>query len=198
VPRRPPSADLLAALATVLRRRHVRWYLFGAQAVILHGRPRLTEDVDVTVDADAKQVSGLVAALGRAGFAPRVSDVETFVARARVIPFLHRGTGIPLDMVIAGSGLEQEFLERATMADVGGIRVPVIAPDDLVITKVIAGRPKDLDDAGTVLAAHVDDLDVRRVRRILGDIDAALGDTDLVGRFDRLLSKRRGARGKRR
>ncbi len=40
-----------------------RWYLFGAQAV-------LTEDVDVTVKADAVQLPGLVAALGRAGFIP--------------------------------------------------------------------------------------------------------------------------------
>jgi hypothetical protein len=95
VPRRPPSVELLAALAAVLRRRHLRWYLFGAQAVVLHGRPRLTEDVDVTVEADTAQLSGLVGALARAGFTPRVSDVEAFVARARVIPFLHRKTGLP-------------------------------------------------------------------------------------------------------
>ena len=28
----------------------VRWYIFGAQAVIAAGAPRLTEDVDVTVE----------------------------------------------------------------------------------------------------------------------------------------------------
>jgi hypothetical protein len=164
----------------------VRWYLFGAQAVVLHGRPRLTDDVDVTVDTDRKRLPELVAALGRAGFTPRVSDVETFVARARVIPFLHRTTGIPVDMVLAGSGLEQEFLARAQVLDVGGIRVPVITPDDLIITKVIAGRAKDLDDARGILAAHAD-LNVRRIKSVLGAIDSALGDTNLAEDFARLL-----------
>lgn len=41
-------ADLLAALAGALGELGVRWYLFGAQAVLIHGRPRLTDDVDVT------------------------------------------------------------------------------------------------------------------------------------------------------
>ena len=196
--RRPPSADLLAALTDVLRRRRVRWYVFGAQAVLVHGRPRLTEDVDVTVEADAAEVGRLVAALRRAGFTSRVSGVAAFAARAHVIPLLHRKTGIPLDLVVAGSGLEQEFLARAVVVDIGGIRVPVIAPDDLIITKVIAGRAKDLEDANGILAAHRDRLDVRRVRSVLGEVDAALGDTDMVARFDRLLASRRRVRKKRR
>jgi hypothetical protein len=169
----------------------VRWYLFGAQAVVIHGRPRLTEDVDVTVETDTTRLSGLVAALGRSGFTPRVSDVEAFVARARVIPFLHRKTGIPLDMVVAGSGLEQEFLSRARVLVIGGVRVPVIAPDDLVITKVIAGRAKDIDDAAGILAAHGESLDIHRIQSVLGEIDAALGDTDMAERFAQLLSHRR-------
>jgi hypothetical protein len=43
--------DALGALAAVLDRAGVRWYVFGAQAVVAYGRPRLTADLDVTVDA---------------------------------------------------------------------------------------------------------------------------------------------------
>lgn len=68
--------------------------------------------------------------------------------------------------------------------------MPVIAPDDLIITKVIAGRAKDFDDARGIIAAH-EDLDLRRIKSVLGEIDAALGDTDLVERFAHLLAKRR-------
>ena len=45
-----PVADLLADLARGLRALGVRWFLFGAQAAILHGAARLSADVDVTVD----------------------------------------------------------------------------------------------------------------------------------------------------
>ena len=42
-------AELLAALAPPLHQLGVGWYLFGAQAAMLHGAERLTADVDVTV-----------------------------------------------------------------------------------------------------------------------------------------------------
>ena len=42
-----------------------------------------------------------------AGFVLRVDDPE-FVRRTRVMPFAHRATAMPLDVVLAGSGLEEE------------------------------------------------------------------------------------------
>jgi len=47
VPIQPAAVELLAALASTLE-RWGRWYVFGAQAVIAHGVPRLSADVDVT------------------------------------------------------------------------------------------------------------------------------------------------------
>jgi hypothetical protein len=43
-----------------------------------------------------------------AGFDLRVDDPE-FVRRTRVLPFVHLASGMPLDAVLAGSGLEDEF-----------------------------------------------------------------------------------------
>lgn len=188
--RRPASVELLRALAPILRRRRARWYVFGAQALIAHGRPRLTEDVDVTVEVAAAKLPPLIAALGRAGFTPRIPDAAAFAAHSRVIPFVHEPSSVGLDLVLAASGLELAFLERAALADLGGIRVPVIAADDLVITKVVAGRAKDLDDVAGVIAAQGASLDLRRIRAILGELDAALGDSSLLARFERLLAAR--------
>lgn len=43
---------------------------------------------------------------------------------------------MPLDLVVAGDGLEQEFLARVVRVEVGGLRIPVISPEDLVVTKL--------------------------------------------------------------
>jgi hypothetical protein len=40
-----PVADLLVALGTVLDRLGAGWYLFGAQATLIHGAARRTADV---------------------------------------------------------------------------------------------------------------------------------------------------------
>ena len=103
---------VLAAVAPVLRHGGSRWYLFGAQAVTIWGRPRLSADVDITV-AIAGPPDDFVAAALAAGFDLRASDWQDLVARTRVLPLRHRATEMPLDVVLAGPGLEEEFLERA-------------------------------------------------------------------------------------
>lgn len=58
--------ELLAAVRSVFDRLGVRWYLFGAQAVIAYGAPRLTADADVTVElGDALDRSDMIPELER-------------------------------------------------------------------------------------------------------------------------------------
>ncbi len=67
----PALAELLAALGRAMDERGFRWYLFGAQAVVFHGHPRLTADVDAAVDAAGKGPGAVVDALAAHGFALR-------------------------------------------------------------------------------------------------------------------------------
>jgi hypothetical protein len=118
-----------------------------------------------------------------AGFMLRVSDAD-FVRRTRVMPFLHQQTAMPVDVVLAGSGLEDEFFHRATQFDVGGVPVPVIDLTDLVIAKVLAGRSKDIEDAKTLWSLRHASIDAERIRTVLSLLEAALSQSDLVSTFE--------------
>lgn len=180
----PAALELLTALAPVIA-GWGRWYLFGAQAVILYGVPRLSADVDVTLALEPDAPERFAADMRAAGFTLRVDDPE-FVRRTRVMPFVHAPTGMPLDVVLAGSGLEDEFLSRARQTDVGGTRLPVIDVADLVIAKVLAGRPKDIDDARALWRLYAGKTDAGRIRRTLRLLEEALAQNDLVSVFDSL------------
>ncbi len=65
------------------------------------------------------------------------------------------------------------------------MELPVIAPEDLLICKLLAGRPQDLQDVEAVLAAQPH-LDLARVRSVLGLIEEALGRSDLQIVLERL------------
>jgi hypothetical protein len=185
------TAELLASLADVLRRLDLRWYLFGAQAVVIWGRPRMTADVDVTVALEPENSSVLAEAMGRSGFQLRIDDSEiaAFVAKTRVLPFLHTPTRMPLDVVLAGPGLEQEFLARAELVDLGGVEIPVLSAEDLVVTKILAGRAKDLDDVAGILRERREQLDFTRIRATLLLIEQALGQGDLLSEFEAQLAR---------
>ncbi len=181
--------DLLRDLSRFLPLVSEGWYLFGAQAVIIWGSPRMTADVDVTVKLREENPMFLVNGLAEGGFRVRVARVEEFVQRTRVIPFVHEPSGIPVDVVIAGPGPEEEFLRRAANVEIGGILVPVISPEDLVITKILAGRPKDLEDARSVIRSRGAAMDISRVRLVLRLLEEALGQSDLTPSFEDVWSR---------
>ena len=191
MPRRPASVELLASLAKVLRARKIRWYVFGAQAAIVYGSPRMTMDVDVTVAVPAEGVRPLVEALLGAGFMSRTDDLEAFFARSRVVPLVHERTRMPLDLVVARDSLEMAFLDRAKLVDVGRLEVPMIKPEDLVIAKLFANRPRDLEDVRAVLGTLGSSMDLRYVRTILGQLDEAEDRAELLPTLERLLNQPR-------
>ena len=124
-----------------------------------------------------------------AGFSLRLNDPD-FVRRTRVMPFVHAPTGMPLDVVLASSGLEEEFLDRAVPTDVGGTQVPVIERSDLIIAKILAGRPKDLDDARALWHIHGGEMDGDRIRRTLRLLEEALSQSDLLPSFEAIINRR--------
>ncbi len=188
---RSPVADLLADLALALDEASVAWYLFGAQAAILHGAARLTADVDVTVRLpEAMSQETLAARIEQHGFRRRTVD-PAFVERTRVIPFVHAPTNLPLDVVIAAPGIEDLFFDRAQVREIDGVRARVASPEDIAVMKVLAGRGKDLDDVTSILAAYGNVLDVGYVRKTLTLLEQALGQSDLLPTFEQLLARTR-------
>lgn len=182
-----PLAELLADLDRALAALGLRWYLFGAQAAILHGVARLTADVDVTVEAGALANAVLVDRLALNGFELRVPDAEGFVERTRVLPLVHTRSRLPLDVVLAGPGLEELFFSRAEEQSIGDLRVPVASAEDIVTMKILAGRAKDLDDVAAMLRARP--VDPARVRSTLRLLEQALDRRDLIVEFERLLEQ---------
>ena len=189
MPMQPAALDLLMALAAVLD-RWGRWYLFGAQAVVAYGVPRFSADVDVTVELEPEDPERFIRDMEAGGFQLRLDDPD-FARRSRVMPFVHVATGMPLDVVLAGSGLEDEFLARAAATDIAGISVPLIRLDDLLIVKILAGRPKDIEDARTLWRLHGPRVDRRRIRRLLRLLEEALGQSDLLSAFEAIAAESR-------
>ena len=86
--------------------------------------------------------------------------------------------------MLAGPGLEEQFLQRAVRVEIEGIAVPIITPEDMLVTKILAGRPKDLEDVRSVLLERAATLDAERIRSTLAGLEEALAATDLVALFE--------------
>lgn len=56
--------------------------------------------------------------------------------------------------------------------------VPLASAEDLVIMKILAGRPKDVEDMRAIVAAYRDGLDIDHIERTLTTLEEALGQSD--------------------
>lgn len=173
--------------------------MFGAQAVAIYGVPRTTGDVDITLDLGDRSLDRLVAPLRRAGFIPRISD-PAFAIETRIYPVTHQPTGWNFDLVLAGPGLEQRFLDEVRIIAAGRHHISVIAPEHLITLKILAGRPKDLEDVRGML--RIAELDHATIESTLVELEAMLDQRDLRPVYARLraeqASRKAGANPRRR
>lgn len=169
-----PVADTLRDLAAALNGLGEGWYLFGAQAALLHGSRRLTADIDITFLPGEVEDGQLIERLTRSGFTLRVDDEAGFVARTRVVPVVHDATGMPVDVVIGGPGLEALFASTAEPVDFDGVQVPLPTADHIVVMKLIAARAHDLEDAAAIV--RTGSVDLAAVGELVDAIAEGLGE----------------------
>ncbi|HEX3597630.1 MAG TPA: nucleotidyl transferase AbiEii/AbiGii toxin family protein [Polyangiaceae bacterium] len=184
--------DALEALARALTESGAPWMVIGGIAIIARGVRRFTTDIDATVRGDAVRPEKVVEALRSHGIAPRIDDALSFARVNLVLLVRHEPTGVDLDVSFGWSAFEHEALATCTLTKFGSVRIPVCTPENLVVFKAIAGRPKDAEDAEALLALYPE-IDIARVRKRVAELSALAEAPELLTGFDTLAAAARPA-----
>ena len=150
-PQPPDFSSFIGSLSRELRLRELPFMLIGGQAVLLHGRPRLTEDIDITLGVDPSHLPVVREACTALGLVPLPDRIEEFVRETSVLPVHDIDTRIRVDFIFSTTPYERQAIERAVIVELGGEPVPFASAEDLVIHKLFAGRARDLEDVATVI-----------------------------------------------
>lgn len=142
---------LLEKLARSLDAASIPYMIIGGQAVLLYGEPRLTKDIDVTLGVGVESLEQVHAVATAMGLSILVSNRDDFVRKTMVLPARDDASGIRIDLVFSFSPYERRAIERAKGVAIGSATVRFAALEDVIIHKVVAGRPRDLEDVRTLL-----------------------------------------------
>jgi hypothetical protein len=82
----------------------------------------------------------------RFGFVARMSDALAFASQSRVLLIRHPRSGIDLDISFGALPFEEEAIGRASLVNIQGVKIPLPTPEDLIILKAVAHRPRDFED----------------------------------------------------
>ncbi len=193
--------DVLLRLGRDLESLRLRWALIGGLAVSVHVEPRTTRDVDVVVavagDPEAEQVVMALRGRGYHDYPFGAGMERRDMDRLAGYRFLAPGEdeeGLVVDVLFAFSGVEPEIVANAQKLEVfSGLFVPVIRPGHLLALKILASRPRDLEDARGLIRA-IDAGEIQQAAEMLELIqDRGFQpdrDRDLGAELARLLESR--------
>ncbi len=182
-------AATLEDLATWLEKEHIPYVIIGGVAVSLLAQPRTTQDVDIVIWLNEERWESFLLAGKAYGFAPRISDALKFAVRSRVLLLRHEKAGISVDVSCGALPFEREMIERAKTFKIGVLNLRVLTPEDLIITKAVAQRPKDIVDIEAILNIH-QNLDVAYIRHWVNEFATALETPEIADKLEKLLLRR--------
>lgn len=110
---RPEFDRLLAAVSRELKSRDVAHILIGGQAVLLHGAPRLTQDIDVSLRVGPEQIAIVEDACAAIGLEPLVADPADFARETFVLPVRSESSGVRVDFIFSNTEFERLAVARA-------------------------------------------------------------------------------------
>lgn len=183
-----PLADSLRDLTVWLEAENIPQALIGGVAIALTAMPRVTEDIDVVISFDTDFLESFLKRAGSYGFAPRISDAADFARRRRIILLQHQSTGVNVDLSCGVLPFENEMIARARELVIGSVRIKVASPEDLVITKAVAHRPRDIADIEAILNIEPN-LDFDRIRFWVSQFAEALEMPELMEDLEKLLNR---------
>jgi hypothetical protein len=149
------------AIVQALHNADARYLIVGGLAVIAHGYPRLTVDMDIVLNLQRENVLRAIEALEAIGYRPLAPVAGSEFAddqkrklwfhEKRMLVFQLRHSdpqSTHLDIFVNEPfDFESEYAQ-AEWLDIAGVPAPVLRIEALMKLKKEAARPKDLGDLG--------------------------------------------------
>jgi hypothetical protein len=169
--------NAIDAVSRLLESIGARYALIGGRAVAARGHPRMTLDYDFLTSDRRVLEPETWQPLEQAGAVvdTRKGEFDDPLAGVVHITF---ADGLEADVILAKWKWEAEVLERSEPLDLGGAIVPVPITSDLILLKLAAGGPIDLQDVVSLLAMDREHL----VREVDRKVDAVLPDVTAAWR----------------
>lgn len=143
-------AAVLERIVPVFRQAQVLYVLIGAWALTAWGRPRATNDVDFLVLVDEKNLPRLGEQLVQAGFLLDETWQE-WNPLLKGVQLRLQHQGITIDILRSRGSHDQQTFQRRRKKRMDGHYYWVVSVEDFVLQKLQAGRPRDFEDAISII-----------------------------------------------
>lgn len=168
--------EILSRIARELDSGGLPYMVIGGQAVLRYGEPRLTRDIDITLGVGIEGIPRVEKAITNLNLRMLVKDPDAFVRKTLVLPAQDESSSIRIDFVFSFSEYEKQAIARAAGVEMRGVTVRFATLEDVVVHKVVAARPRDLDDVKSIVLKNPG-YDGQYIEQWLQEFDRSLGES---------------------
>ena len=183
-----PFRATIEALHRLLEKYNDRGVIIGGVAVGLLGKPRYTADVDAMFLLSTQDIPQFLKLAQAENIIPRIKNVEEFARKSRVLLLKYIPTKTEIDISLGVLLFEEEMVERSSVKSFAKLSARLPTPEDLIIMKAIAHRPKDLEDIRTIVDSNPN-LDLKRIKHWVKDFAEVLEMPDLWKQIEVILKR---------
>lgn len=162
-------ATLLARVVACFQRERVPYVLIGAWALAAWGRPRATNDVDFLVLVNEEDLGRLSERMTQAGMALDEAWLK-WNPMLRGFQLRFQFQGATVDILRPRDAHDQQVFRQKRKKRMDGRYYWLVGPEDFIIQKLKVGRPRDFEDALSVLERSRGSLNRRYLQRWAGRI----------------------------
>ena len=163
--------------------------IIGGVAVIALGVARYTVDIDATIQGRSSDSERVLKVFAQHDIRPRIAGASEFARARQVVLARHHASGVSIDASLAWLPFEEEAIQFSQAADYSGVPIRVPRPEDLIIYKLVAGRPQDIDDVEKLLALYKGKLSLDRIRSWIQQFSEVLEGPDRGAMLEQLIEE---------
>ena len=148
-------------LSAVARKSRVKIVLMGGMATSVYAPPRATFDIDGITEIGDEALEGFLRAVKGKGFVFNQRRPVKVIRDLSFLTLFSPRAGVYVDIFLAKSAFQKQIVSRARRVRIEGLTAYIVSPEDLILLKLLSGRPRDTEDVRQILLENRRKLDSR-------------------------------------
>jgi hypothetical protein len=183
--------EVLKKFAKIAADLGIEYTIVGGIAILYHGVPRATMDIDCLVKADEKQLRELSKRMRKEGFFADEDDLIAMMKGEGHASIEEKKTLMRLDMFAPKDEFGMISLAESMEVALGDTTMRVASPETTIVSKLRFGSPQDVLDAEGIYGRLHETLDQGKLEKFAKMVGVRKELAALRKRVERLIASDR-------
>lgn len=150
----------LRTVSEYLNQRDIRYVIVGGFAVIAHGNPRTTMDLDIIVQLEESGLVDFAEYLAARGFFSYPEEMAEAIRQRSHFSAIKKDSLFRLDIKGVYDENDRKTIENRQVREFNGMTISIASPEDTIANKLYNGSEQDIGDAESIYLRQAETMDL--------------------------------------